>query len=197
VATCTIKIFYDQSGHGLNATQGTIALRFQYFPNGVGGHSCSFSQGTTTGYTTASGTTVSQPWSINAFSGRYGGFTTTQYIIAGNSVSAAQMNFSGAANTGGLWSGQGGAFITASITDSTMHSLLGVAHDAATSAMYVDGTPTTGSVGTGSISSPFGIGEQSGVAGNYIQGVFCEGGIIPSDQSSHAGTLSTNQAAFY
>ena len=197
IATCTIKIFYDKSGNGLNATQTTESLRLQYYPNGLGGHSCSFSQGTTTGYTTASGTTVSQPWSINAFSGRYGGFTTAQYIITGNSVSGSQMDFAGSANQAGFWSGSGGGFIAATAADSTMHSFLGVAHNAATSAMYVDGTPTTGSAGTGSIVSPFGLGEQSGAAGNYIQGVFCEGGIIPSDQSSHAGTLSTNQAAFY
>lgn len=204
--TCTIKIFYDQTGNNFcssvacNFTQTTVANRATFLITGCPGTSgqpCAFFNSSTNAYLSAGSNTVSQPVSDTAVAERSGGFTSNQTII-GSSVSPfpAVVGFDMTANTAKQFGGA--TAFTAAAADSALHSLQAAfdSNVASGSTFDVDGTPNASTMDSISVVFPLTLGNLAG--GQPLQGYFMEGGFKNALFSSgDMSALTSNQRAFW
>lgn len=198
--TCTIKTWYDLTGNGNDRTQTTAANRFTYNASALNGNACGVAAGSVTGYPTSSvtGTDIPQPYTYSAVAERTGSLTTVQYLMSSVSVATndSQLDFTSTPALL-LFSGNGSNSIQQSATDNAPHAVLALANST-TSKISVDGAAaTTGDSGTAAANTNMGLGKNPGVSGNNFVGIFCEGGIAPSDVSSSTTALYSNQHTAY
>jgi hypothetical protein len=135
----------------------------------------------------ASNFSVSQPLTFVSVAERTGSFTSLGrlFYATGGSI---RFGFGSAANQVAL---NAGTSFSATANDSVPPALQGIANNTS-STVVVDGTATSGSAGTGAIStqtlSIFNDGTVDSVPGSY-----CEGGLWPSGfNSTQYGNMNTN-----
>lgn len=196
---------YDQSGANAcssapcHLTQATTGSQPQYLPNCGNSQPCLYwfgNQGLNqTGVTISS---ASQPNTIAAVMRRIANFTTVQIMMATGSTSATGQSI-GWASTNQFRISASASPVTATMSDSALHSAMAVLNGAS-SVVYVDGVSSA-------ISSPgtngFGAGVGNGIGTNLTNsapstGYFMEGGGLPSDiGSSNASNLCHNQYLYW
>jgi hypothetical protein len=170
---------YDQSGSNFcssapcNVSQSTATKQPQLLPGCIGTQPCLYFNRTNTQGLSNSTTTTITSMTI-------AGVALRITAAAGNMLSFAtgggttSLQFTGAANTTEIFLDNVGT--TATETDGTLHSIIGVANGASpASVVNVDGTETTGSTGTSVSTAGIGFGVNT-VGTNSFGGYMPEGG---------------------
>lgn len=184
---CVVKQFYDSSGnaHTIPANSGQYG---QVVFNVLG--SCSGLTHTAT-YTTGPDyrvaiTSVPTPYSFVGLTTRHStAVTTQQYIIGSSSGGGAGLGFAGAANTAQVYASS--TLSLSSVSDATFHAMVAINLGTASSTLNVDGTASTGNMGTQAIAS---IEYGSDPFGSFMQGYAVAAGLWPSAVT--ASTMNTN-----
>lgn len=190
----TVPTWYDQSS---NATNATFATPPVFLANCPVTHYCIFSNGSTHPglITIVSG---NSPFSFSFVGGRYGNFATT------DTVGSASINM-GFLAANQAWGFVSAGNATATASDSALHSIQYVLNGAST-LIYVDGTATSGSTGTGasgtsivlftagnSVSFPF-FGYAEEMVG-YVNSVAFTG--TTNGNVLQTGQLCNNQFSYW
>jgi hypothetical protein len=199
--TCYVTELFDQSGHGLNATQSATNSQPGFLTSCVGGEPCMTFNGSSQmlNYTSP---VVSAPVTVVAVSIRTGSFTSFGTITQENAHSFTNFRFQTTANTVEFATLLGGTLgeITATETDNIYHSLIGVFNGSSpNSLLAVDGTATSGSMPSGLIfgGGATGIGEDPGT-GNFLTGQITELGIWGlAFSTAQQAAVCANQSSFY
>lgn len=181
---CKVKKAYDQSGNTHDASQATLAnmptLTFSSTPTGT--LPAMTFNGTSQQLLTGN-VTQAQPITMSAVLDR----TTVQ---AGGVIGASSMALGSPAGAN-LAQVNAGSGLTAAAADNAWHSVQGLLNTA-TSAINIDGSETTGGVGTGTISAqPIILGRPLFI---FFAGNVAEAGIWGStSNSTNRNALSANQ----
>lgn len=191
-APCTVKTLYDQTGNMTNCSgspcdsvQATIANRPALTISGSKAFMTTKSS-PTTAIASPAYSLLLEPASLMAVAKRTSGSVETNLLVFGTSFT--NMDFG---TTGLISLYDGGPPMTATASENTTHSLIGVL-DGASSAIIVDGTVTTGTTG--------GIGGSGAVylgGGGASDGTLLEAGIWGSSLLSSASALSANQHSYW
>jgi hypothetical protein len=174
----TIVTFFDDSGNGRDITIGGGSGEMAFVLTGHGAHPVIRS--TADDFYESSGSkALTQPFSINAVQKRTANFTSFQNSagLAGNGIGWAD-----AADTAYM---NGGANLTATASDSVMHSVLAM-FNGGSSVLYVDGA--SGASGAGGATNPSGQLFLGGWGGGTFAGDVLEFGFW--DDSLDAGEAS-------
>lgn len=149
--------FYDQSGNARDASQATAARQQRLSLSCVNSKPCFGPTGSQV--FVGPSTTVAQPVTMTAVVNRTP--TSTAYQVAlGNNSANGYIGFLNAASTARLAANTGE--ITAAATDAAWHALLGVINGASpASILAIDGSETTGTLGTGNLTGAICIAGQS------------------------------------
>lgn len=164
--TCSVLIWYDQSGNGFNAvppaTAPTLSVTgLNSLPSVVYAGSAGLLNQNNVG-SAATG-------SHSAVAIRTGSFTSFSGI---GTTQPWQLFFSNSANSISFF-GNGTGIIAAAANDSTAHSVDAVGNGAS-SFLTIDATKTTGSPGVGSTGSNIGVGSQFNGSSNLLTGSISE-----------------------
>lgn len=188
--------WYDQSGNGNDASQATAAnqpqLALNATPSGKPALVASGSQ-----YLIVPALTIAQPISIIASVSRTGNTAAvTDMFYNGNSPVTLQ--FSASANTVRFTANAiANPLISATAADSVFHTLAAIADDGGSaSALFVNGTKTTGTVGTGTLVGTSGIFASS-AGGNPMTGDLTTLLLFPSLVTDTQVTTITNSERAY
>lgn len=197
--TCTVKILYDQSGNtscsgatACDLTQATEALRpvLTFSCSGLGtGEPCMTFDGTSQ-FLTHAGFAQSQPYTISWVANSTN--TGAQQVF----LSAQDIFLMGYANAGANTAlCYAGSVLSAAASDGAWNAIQGVVNNSGSPQgdCNVNGTPTTGSPGTNTITgATILMGNYS--ASNYFKGTGIEGGMWGSAFSgANSSAMSTNQ----
>lgn len=195
-ANCTIKIWYDQSGNGRNATQATIASRASLTASCIGSLPCAVPPGTGVGYT-ATAINLSQPFSFSVVV-RQGTYTANDSFFGADNASTTY-GYIDDAGIDSLGVYFGSNLDATSINHAIFHPFAAVINSGS-SVLYVDGFSGSGSAGSGAIANTDTIhllGDGYGDAWPSSGGV-TEAGIWPGGfTSTQAGNLCHNQFAYW
>ena len=198
--TCLVKTLYDQSGAlacaggtACDVTQATASKQPTFTAAALNSVPCgTFAHSANQVLVSANSLSNSQPYTFSAIAERTANFTSQQNVV-GTSVSNPIMGF---------WSTTNNAFvsvstgITATASNSAFHSLQAVVNGASSS-LVVDGTATSGDVGSGAIGQTVALGGYSN-GGSSLTGIICEGGIWPSAFSSiQIANITNNQKTYW
>jgi len=191
VVTCTVKIFYDQSG--ANACSGapcnhTIAIivnRPALVVNALGGLPCVTVGAASSGSVVAGFTGPSQPYSVTG-------------VVAYNSGSSR--SFIGGGSGGGVgfgtigtnWGFYASLNATNSVAANTSFHALQMNANGASSSIYLDGSGTTG-LNSGTAALTTNIALLKDTFGNLWDGSLCETGIPPLLSAGESAAMNSNQ----
>lgn len=197
VVTCTVKIFYDRSGanacssSACDFTQSTIANRATLIVSCVNSLPCARVAGAATYTTGGSGNLVQPNW-VSAVVTRTAAFTTAGPWMGDGGGGSIGL-FAASANQVQTY---GGASIIVTASDSAWHSIQSV-FNGASSDMYVDGSSTTGDVGTNVFS--FGLKMFNDNFGNLMTGDLTEVGlwnnVVPN--GTQKSNMNANQHTYW
>lgn len=200
--TCTVKIWYDRTGNNAcasapcNFTQTTVADRATFLITGCPGTSgqpCASFNGSSDCYTTGGAVGDSQPYSETAVSYKTSS-ASNESILIFDSSTAGQVGYSSTANTAGFYAG---SFVSATASDNALHSFQAIFNDPSSSAIYVDGVSTSGSVGSGNATLPADIGSVA-CTSQFLGGFFSEVGFaVGAFSGGNVSALTSNQRAFW
>ena len=189
--TCKFVTWYDQTGAlacaggtACDVTQSTSASQSAWTASALNGFPCATSTSSNHGWVSTNALALAQPFTFSSVSERTTAFTTIERIIASNTTGISY-NYRGFTNTIGLTAG---STVSATASDSAFHAGIGMTNNAS-SVVLIDGTPTTGTTGTSTMSGSLSIGDSS-AADAPLQGIFCEAGIWPSAMTTGAGSQS-------
>ena len=156
--TCSVQVWYDQSGNGRNITNGTIANQPVYVPNCIGSLPCVELTLATQVLQSASFTPATGAASINVVANRVSGTAgcvwLRQNAAAGNRLQAS----SGLANFWAQSATAGGGNV--SVLDNAWHSGTGL-FNGASSSIAIDGNTATAM----SLTNAVGAGAMALVGG--------------------------------
>lgn len=194
IVTCTIKIWYDQSGAMqcsagtvCDLTNSTIANRPTFIVSCINSKPCArFAAASSQVLNAVSGTNnVNQPFTVSYISQQTAGFTTNGDVLwAGGGT--MQVGYGANVNTAFMYLASSAPEVTAA--NSTFHAVQNVANDTS-SDIYVDGSTNTVSPGTSIINGTYQIGGN-----NFITGDIFEVGVWASAFSSgNKSAMNTNQ----
>lgn len=192
--TCTIKIVYDQSGNGTNATQATIASRPILTLNCINTSlPCMHVTGAQKMPITLISTTTS-PLSYSAVAERVGTANGFMMTTGADSGPDAILDFPSAATARIYDNGTG---LTLAETDNAFHAFQAMANGSS-GYIYVDGSSTSGALGPSSThSTAASLFSNVGGSGN-LTGYMAEIGMWPSSFSTgNASSLHSNQSAYW
>ncbi len=195
-SNCTIKTIYDQSGAlqctgsiPCNLTQATIASRPVLKTSCIGSLPC-ISCAPNDNLQGGALSTHAQPWTESIVAQRTANFTTQQIPL---SNTASRISFHTSANTVNLSAGS--LFTKSSVNDSAFHAMQGVA-SGASSSLAVDGSTTTGSAGTNSLSGTLYMCDQG--SASFLTGYILEGGYWPAGFSAgNITAMNSNQHTYW
>lgn len=188
---CTIKIWYDRSGHALDATQATSNKRATFVTSCLGSLACAAFLGSTPQIYPIGNSTIAQPLSAAVVADRTGNFTTLASIIG--SSGTARLGWNGTTNT--LMLNFGSATTKTSVSDSAFHAMQYVA-SGASSSISSDGSSSNVSAGTNSLASAS-FGAATG-AGAGITADLVEAGIWPvAFNGTEISSINSNAHAFW
>ena len=174
--TCAVATLYDQSGNNgctsapCNLTATSTAQPTLTF-NCIGSLPCLTFNGTANILNGSSPGTGSQPYTVEAVAERTGNFTTAGQIFLSDS-SQSGIGFTSTASTVAIFAGSNA---TATASDSSAHSLIGVINNT-TSTVVVDGTTTSGTTSTNLWATTSCVGAQCG-GSFFMTGFFMEAGL--------------------
>lgn len=173
---CRVSATYNQvtgASFQTNATNSQRPILTFSAQNGLPG--MTGTAAANTNLTSAASVTQAQPWHMLGVAKRTTNFTTQQALQGSSGALNSCLSFTSSANTAGF-TADGAATITlGSVTDGNFHALQGVADTSPNAVLAVDGTETTGNVGTSAFSSNTSrIMRCSG--GVSIDGVLLEAG---------------------
>lgn len=195
--TCTINIWYDQTGNGINMAAGSAAPT--YVSSAVNGHPCAqFTSSSSQYLTTSSAPVISNPTEVTdtIVAERLGttAGTTLGGYLSGNNYT--NMSFE-AATVAQMYSSA--ALTMSGLADNAAHFILAL-FNGTSSVLAGDGTETTGTIGT-IWTSPanlrLGRNVDSG-SPSYFNGYICEVGIWGLGIASGTRTsLHSNESAYW
>lgn len=194
--TCTIKTLYDQTGNGHDATQATISKRPPLALNCIGlTIPCmTLSSAAATSLVAAISVTQAQPWTALAV------FKETGTDAGGNMLSDFNVGNNelfvvNSGNNFGLFAAP--TETSAAAARNNWHAGMGKA-SGATSEIVVDGTPTSPlTIGTGSFTGQFAIGQDGTGGDASINGQMMGLGFWPSAISeANMIAVTNNRKAF-
>lgn len=186
---------YDQTGNGSNATQATAGSQLQLLPTCISAKPCMNGVSSATQYLQGTIASITQPYSYSAVTERTGNTSSFGGIISNRSSAGTSTYFNNSTNS---VSGFGGASVTATASDLSLHAIQFIVNGAS-SAINVDGTNTTGNFGTqtGSTTISFGV-DSTFATPHYITGYLGEGGDWPiAFNSTQYGNLCHNQFLYW
>jgi hypothetical protein len=190
VTTIRVNELYDQSGAGKHATNATLSQMPQLSLSALNGLPVmTFTSARGDRLNTAASFTQAQPISLMGVAKRTASFTTEQGIL-GATPTQLDIMFGTATDVA---STRAGSTISRAASNSNWHTIMGILNGASpNSIVVVDGTATTGSGGSNSLSAVgLRIGRSSG--GATLDGQIAETGIWPSAfNGTQYGDLSTN-----
>jgi|HubBroStandDraft_4_1064222.scaffolds.fasta_scaffold65259_1 hypothetical protein len=179
-----VATVYDETGNGHNWTQGTSGVRPQLLPLCIGGlYPCEYYNGS---YGMAATVTAqSQPMTYAGVGERTSNFTSAQsFLDSFASGSQNQLDWAGSANTIQIYAG---STLTATASDSTLHSLIGVV-SSSVCVINVDGVETpssaNGNCGTGVNNTTLGRGQQDSGGAAKLHGLIGEAGFYSGGMTS-------------
>lgn len=188
--------WYDQSGNGNDVSQTTAANQPQLLLNQQNGRAgIKFTGGSTT-YLTGSGAGSAQPLSISAVINRTVIATSSFYVFGAiNGSGVPEFGFSNVSNTINLGITNVAAF-AATASDNAAHVAQGL-WNGSSSEIVVDGTATTGTIGTNAAGSARTIGSSSFGGNFYFTGLLFEIIEFDSDSSAQFAAMRSNQKAYF
>lgn len=190
-AQVQLNKLYDQSGSlacgGAACDVSDInAGDNSYIVSCLGSLPCTSGLNTGSGFRQATSVAISQPFTVSGVYARTAAFTSYQVAFdsANDNAFVGNLNSANKARAAG-----NGAEIDPTMSDSVVHAVQALFNGTGTSSVVnVDGTETTGSTGTSSLSGGFCVGRQGNAStacgGNALQGQLFEIGIWPSAFSS-------------
>jgi len=201
VVTCTIKVMYDQTLGGFDATQATIATRATLTVASLGSAAIYASGSGSQFYPLTAATTVVEPWTFISFSKRSGNFTGFGGVLS-DINSGTHLYYRSIVDSVGFDVNGTAITISGAVPDASYHSLIGVsASVGSNSLLVVDGSATTGTTGTSSLSGGFCLFSTSNgsVCGTIASTAnIGELAVYPIGfNSTQYGNMNTNEAAFY
>lgn len=187
--SCKVTVIYDQTSHN-NQQQVTLAAMPALTFNALGVLPCFTSAAAQElSDTTGAALTQTQPFTHTAVSDRTGGTAGNSRItsISGGSVS---FGYRTGVNLAGIVAG---STLTATVSDSAFHGLVGVFNNTSSS-LVVDGVATSGTAGaTGYSANTFSVLADGGGTSSSLTGVVCEFGLWPTGFSAtQYGNMNTN-----
>ncbi len=205
VVLCNIKTLYDQSGTSCagstacDITQATAAKRAALTISCLGGLPCmTFVAASQQEMARVSGSgtlSLSQPITLStvATATSFPTATGSVFVQDNGSVRGTYFRFS---NTPGIELNAGSAF-TASAAASTIHAVQAVSNNAS-SVLYVDGSQSTGTDGTGVLNSGDSMQVGNDQFNDFLQGKIFELGIWSSGFSTpNQSSMNSNQHAYW
>lgn len=197
INTCTIKILYDQSGANncagpCDLSQTIIASRLTFTNNAIGSLPCMADAGAgSLVNTTNFAGTLTQPFTVSMVAERTAAFTS--FNAAFGSGTGARHGFSNSANT--ILNFEG-SIATASASDSVFHAVQNTANGAS-SVIYVDGSSSTVSSGSNTLTTSLGVGIAPGTS-NVLNGNVCEVGLWTGAFSGgDNASMNSNQHTYW
>lgn len=195
---------YDQSGNSNDILNATAAQQPQLLPNAINGlPGINFISAAFQALTTAAAS-VSVSGTANTFAAvaaRRANFTTRQILMGWDGSTALGIGWPASADLGMIFSQSGASTVSQAMTDSVVHSLIGVQTGAATAIAVVDGTASSpGTISGGAVSTKVSWGCQvtygvfstalSGESGLWSGTTFTptQYGNVRANQSSYWGT---------
>ena len=154
---CTVKIIYDRSGGAHNVTQATIASRYAFAPAGSATTcptvttACINSLVTPTNSYVVTIASTSQPFTFSAVLATLG-YNGNAGFYFFNPTTGVDFYNAGTGNAWEMYSG-GSNHITPTETDGVTHAAQIMFNNGGTSVANIDGTETTGTLGTNSLST--------------------------------------------
>jgi hypothetical protein len=200
--TCTIKIIYDQittlCAGPCSESQATISKRAVLTQNCINSTlwCATFLGSSSQCYSIANTVVPFLPFTISAVAKRTGAFTSQGYTF-----STGGGNGFGAESSTNTWFMYNGTVVDFTASDSAWHSFQAIfSSSAGSSAIYVDGSGTTGiNVGTGGAAvNPTTIGCWEAGTVSFFTGTFVEELSYPiAFTGTQATTLTTNQRSYW
>ena len=193
--SCAVTEVYDQSGNGNVATQGTAADQPALTLNCINTTlPCMTFSGSSQGLGN-SGITIAQPYTLAAVSARTGGFTSQ--VAIGWSTSSGILGYNSTTGVGFIFAG---TVVNETVSNTSVHSLVGVYNGNGSSVFSVDGTASTGlSPGTGTFGIGFGLGcSNATCSSKYLTGTIMEfGAWAAAFTSTQYGNMCHNQYTYW
>lgn len=196
---CTVKTVYDQTGNGKDFTNaGGVYPRIIFRVNCSGSLPCmEFTMtGNASGACNSSFYSTAQPYTIVGPMQRTGDFSALSLIFSADNVglSAGGVIYGYTSpNTAAIFSTSP---ITAAMTDSAFHSLIGI-FNGVSSSIVVDSTATTGNPGTATLQTTACIGRTFNANYGLIGYGFETGVWASAFNSTQYGNMNTNIHSFW
>lgn len=187
--TCTITIYYDQTGSGACGGSCDLVIGASTTPiwtaSSLGGYPCAVNS-TTSYLITAGVMSQAQPFTFTAIAERTGSTASNSRVLVAGQVDAG-LSYGGS----GVIRMQAPSTLTGTTTEGAYHAYIGIGNGAS-SAIVSDGTATTGAGGSGSISHQIATMADA-LPSTVLVGGFCEGGIWPSAfNATQYGNMNSN-----
>jgi hypothetical protein len=180
INTCTIQTFYDQTGNGVDVSQGTAANRATFQNNCNGSLPCAVLIAGSSYVSTATPFRA-QPFTLVGAGNRTSGSTEVDLIVQ-NVSCCVVIGFANSANTAIFY---GGNAVTPAAADNTWHVLQAL-FNSTSSTVAVDGSQTTGqNVGLSTFATA--VVHLGNTSSSVVQ--FTEAGLW---NASFTGTNMTN-----
>jgi hypothetical protein len=191
---CTIKTFYDQSGHALDFTQPSIANRATLLLDCGNHKACAqFTAASSQVYSTSRSVTQAQPFTMSAVASYSGDTNGGAILSATNNIGILFDN--GNPNELVVYDSAKGAEVAQTATDGQAHALEAVFNGAMSTAM-VNGASSSGDLGASTaLSGSLLLGSLFGVQFPTMK--FFEGGLWGSALSSSQLSAVTNDQMAY
>ena len=187
--TCRVTEAYDQTGNGNHVLQATKGQQPQLVFNCIGSLPCLQFTGSSS-QTLSVSLIVPQPLTLSGTAEYTGGASQGDLMASSDGFSPS---FGFAGNT--VSEADDSSFISAAYVPGTFSAMQGVFHGAS-SAIYVNGAQTSGSVGNQSLSSAVGWGSWT--SGGYLTGELTEVGIWAlAFNTSQQSSMNANQRSYW
>jgi hypothetical protein len=190
ITTCTAKTLYDQSGNGLDETQTTIANRATFNPTGIGGTLPCLVSNANTIYTVSGFPNTVPPLSIvSGASSDLAGFEGVM------SAASQEIQFRG---SDVVEFSLGSLLDSTAVTANTMYRIIAYSDVSGNGTILVDGSSTTGSVGTFNSGTSITIMSNANYSSVSLVGNFVELGYWPTQLSSgNASSMDANLHSYW
>jgi hypothetical protein len=190
-STYKVVTLYDKTGNARDLTQATDANRPVFTLSGLNGLPI-VSTSTSTGMDSGAGSlpNQSQPYSMSMTAGITAGLLNTVKIFD-NAGFLSSMGFDPGGHN--LMYIAASTTLQATASDAHFHAAQGL-FNGVSSAIYIDGSNTTGDAGTNQFGDRFALNplfDQPGAA------EWVEMGFMTGDQSGHFSALNTNQTNYW
>jgi hypothetical protein len=192
--SCLVTKAYDQTGNGNHVAETTLSKMAALTFNAQNSEPCMSFNGANTQDLVSSANIPSQAQPVGAtwMAKRTSNFASDQVVLSfmNGSFQGLQTGFPNSANTIKAFMGNN---LTASGADSSFHAV-SVNANGGSSEFYIDGSMTSGNIGSNSAPSltEYQVGRDVQANDQPFYGVFCEGGYMTSPNTANFPSLNSN-----